>query len=661
MGTAGFESIESTDMELARLTRGAAAWRLGLGMGLEALARIGGHRELGFSSLEGYALERCERATRWVQESRGLARRLETLPLVRRALISGKLGWSLALIIAKVASAEDEAAWLRDAETLTVRAMADRVRARGAAQRAEISDRATPDTDATETRDEPFRTLTVTVDREDAWLFECARTLVKHEGGLTHDDVVDALVGEGLGTLRERIPRERMIAALELTTDGADKADAARAAQRGWAAQLDEWRSEAERRCEPRIQAGSAIAPPADAVEQATFALDFDAEQAKVTFDFAGIADANVIDHHLCRISSELAQRDLTIGRLAEAFWKADGWRRLGYATETQYTRERLRVSTSSIEAKRQLARRVAAMPRLSDALTRRALGYEAARLVAGVASPDTVDAWIARASERTVRHLREEVDAAEMLARFASDLPRPPSQETMNAVAAFESAVVSGAAFAEPGAGSRASPPSQGTGNAVAAFENAGANSAAFAKPSGGPAPSAAVAQMYAPGARDPNTRKLGRVTLRLRVRESTYASYRWFEDLLVRSGAGGPTCLRFLCESLMDSWKHALGKPVAYGSVYARDRYRCTNPVCSSRAITPHHIVFRSHGGDDTDDNVTSLCVACHLEGVHGGCLRARGAASAIEWTLGRHPHTVVRGRQRGRCLDEGARAQS
>jgi hypothetical protein len=218
------------------------------------------------------------------------------------------------------------------------------------------------------------------------------------------------------------------------------------------------------------------------------------------------------------------------------------------------------------------------------------------------------------------VRHLREEVDAAEMLARFANDpSPRPPSEANLNAVATFERAVVSGTIFSEPGVDS----------------------------PVG-----AAIAQISAPGPRARDARGLGRVTLKLRLRESTLASYHWFEGLLVRSGNSKSTCLRFLCESLIDSWKHALGTDVAYGSVYARDRYRCTNPVCTRRDVTPHHIVFRSHGGDDTDDNVTSLCVACHLEGIHAGRLAARGPASAIEWKLGREPHTVVHGRQRVRC---------
>ena len=96
MDVMGFDAIEAMDVELTRLSRGGAALRLGLGMGLEALARIGGHHELGYPSLEAYALDRCERAARWVQESRRLARKLESLPLMRQALdfLGGSAGAS---------------------------------------------------------------------------------------------------------------------------------------------------------------------------------------------------------------------------------------------------------------------------------------------------------------------------------------------------------------------------------------------------------------------------------------------------------------------------------------------------------------------------------------------------------------------------------------
>jgi len=88
-----------------------------------------------------------------------------------------------------------------------------------------------------------------------------------------------------------------------------------------------------------------------------------------------------------------------------------------------------------------------------------------------------------------------------------------------------------------------------------------------------------------------------------------------------------------------------------VAYASVYARDGFRCANPVCGARQVTPHHVVFRSRGGSDEDTNVTSLCLECHLEGVHEGCITVTGSAPDLLWVLGRNAHTVVQGRRRVR----------
>jgi hypothetical protein len=141
------------------------------------------------------------------------------------------------------------------------------------------------------------------------------------------------------------------------------------------------------------------------------------------------------------------------------------------------------------------------------------------------------------------------------------------------------------------------------------------------------------------------------GRVVLRFRVSEATHRAYRGMEQVLRRHRPGEPSLLRFLCLALIDAWKHALPPRVAYGHIYSRDRFRCSSPVCTRRDVTPHHMRYRSRGGDDSDENVISLCVWCHLEGIHGGRLRASGSASAVRWEIGRAPHTVVSGHDRER----------
>src|SRR4029078_4617190 len=106
----------------------------------------------------------------------------------------------------------------------------------------------------------------------------------------------------------------------------------------------------------------------------------------------------------------------------------------------------------------------------------------------------------------------------------------------------------------------------------------------------------------------------------------------------------------IRFLCIALIDTWKDAFRSKEAYSRVYARDGFRCTHPVCGRRDLTPHHLRSRSFGVDDSDENLASLCVWCHLEGVHGGRLTVTPPASAMRWRIGRRAQTVVAGRGRG-----------
>ena len=144
----------SLDNELARVCRSVAALRLRAGEALEVLAARGWHHELGFSSLAAYSLERCERSGRWAAESRALARRLAVLPLLRAKLVTGALGWSMAELVARHASTETEASLVAEALRSTVRQMRERL----------CSPRPREDDER------EWRSITLSVEREDAWL-----------------------------------------------------------------------------------------------------------------------------------------------------------------------------------------------------------------------------------------------------------------------------------------------------------------------------------------------------------------------------------------------------------------------------------------------------------------------------------------------------------
>jgi hypothetical protein len=424
-------------------------------------------------------------------------------------------------------------------------------------------------------------------------------------GAVSDEEVLEALLGEGETSLLPLVPRE-CITEIE--------SEPAHAAQRAWEAQRTRWRQEAEARCEARFAhrtgaAGSPIEAPRVADLQ-TLGLE-------------------ALDAWLRDIARKLARRDLELGQVAERFWKADGWRRLGYATEQQYASERLGLSLSSIKDKRWLARRLRALPDVQRALESGRIGSEAARLVTRVAAPDTSEAWIARAHQRTLKHLREEVRIAELVTRLTDAPCLPPHEEVVREVHQLQAMVVSGAAFAPDVA-----PPSQANGQMSAAEMQRALGTLLHAFDS---TRHSSI-----------TTRHLGRITLRLRVRPDTYWQYRSREHLHRQHGPPGPF-LRFLCFSIIETWRHTLRTGVAYEHIYARDRFQCASPVCSSRNVTPHHLQFRSRGGDDSDDNILSLCAWCHLEGVHGGRLRASPPAGDVHWQIGRHGQMVVQGRER------------
>ena len=678
--------IERLDSELAALARAGAALRLRLGQLLEVLS--GGHGaaavfELGFSSLGAYVAERCERSARWAEGARGLARRLEVLPELRRAVAVGSVSWSMAEVLARVATPEDEARWLEQARSRTVRqvrlqvaeAMAAQAGACGSAGRAPGVDRHVGSLSTEDNAEadgglasslsagaDQICTLTCTVDLEDAWLFEATRCLLEQLGERSAVEQADALLAEAQTTLLALLPHGSYAEGVlepERLQGGA-------AAQRSWLEQLQRWRAEAEVLCEKNALGAllSARAASAEAAPRAR-SVAIEASLGMVALQHVS---ATALDGQVRTLSGALATHDLEVSRLALRFHRADGWRRLGYASEAQYARERLGVSRSSLRARRTLALRLERLPRVAAALAAAHIGVEAASQLVRVATAKTEAAWIERARRRTIKHLREEVAAALVAVRLSgeADCP-PPADAELAAFQTLEQAVLGGQ-FARPRAASAGVSSNDVGWNDVSSSaaaplgcsmsspaESTSEERKAWWEMLGGLAAWIATGcQVSAMGPSLAGARRrslAGRVTLRLRMSREAYVWWRGLEAQARRWLPTGMSWLRFLCLSVWHGWSHLLGADVAYGHIYVRDRYQCTSPVCSRRDVTPHHLRFRSAGGSDDDDNVASLCTWCHLHGVHGGRIRARGPVDHIHWELGPRssPSLIVHRRER------------
>ncbi len=688
------------DAELALLSRAETALRLRLGQALEVLGR-GACSELGFSSLSAYALERCERGMRWVESARCLARRLEALPVLRRAVAFGEMSWSKAVLIARVATPRDEASWVQSAQRLTVRKLAAQLSESAARSDTPSDDTQSDDTqsddrqwDETLVDDDGAATLVCTVDREEAWLFEATRALLRQLGVHDTDGQLEALLAESQTTLLDGLPKGALD--LEATT-------ALEARRDRWREQLERWRAEVEAFCEAHLHEerssekekevgrasatrsreaprGSERSGGGNTLEQTILA----AARGCVTLEALTPRELDGVVRHLARA---LAEQELALSRLilelhrlgASSRARAErgsGWFLLGYASEAHYARERLGMSRSSLLAKRALAERLEALPRIALALSSAQIGVEAALQIVRIATPSTERAWVERAEQRTIKHLKEEVDAALTAVRVSgqADCP-PPTEAEIDAFHGLERAAASGRIF-EPASNDAASgnaadargaqtssgePDSTGrsawhttldslkewlTRGVQMCAGHKAATSPAAGKPSVAPAPAREV--QTSAGA----VHRVGRVVLRLRVSRSVHGWWRGLEKQARRWLPAGMSWLRFCCLSLWRAWRHLLAPDVAYDHIYLRDRWRCTSPVCRRADVTPHHVVFRSSGGGDVEDNVTALCVECHLFGVHRGRIRVQGKAPhRLRWELGSRsdPCVVVHGRDR------------
>jgi 5-methylcytosine-specific restriction endonuclease McrA len=99
---------------------------------------------------------------------------------------------------------------------------------------------------------------------------------------------------------------------------------------------------------------------------------------------------------------------------------------------------------------------------------------------------------------------------------------------------------------------------------------------------------------------------------------------------------------CLVRVAEHFIETYESAVPARRSRGAkVLLRDGGFCQVPGCSRPAAHVHHVRFRSRGGGDEDSNLSSLCAAHHLHGVHAGYIRVRGSApGGLTWELGLGP---------------------
>ncbi len=589
----GVGEVGLLDEELYHLARGAGRLRLRIGQALHRLG--GGFHELGFSTLGAYALERCCRSGRWAAESRALARRLESLPQLGEALETGSVGWSMVELLARHATPQTEAALLQVARGKTVQAM-----------RIALSPNEPLDDD------ELTRTLSLTVPVEEAWALEATRMMVEHmDGKSAAGHCLEALLAEGTLSLLELLdPTDDEVTVQMEAQDSAWRAEMKR---------LQHQHADAELHSRPAV-AARPIAGEAPEVDDLPSSIE-------------------ALDARIRHYSAELASRDLFFGRVAQRLLALRGWQVLGFHSEAHYARERLGMSRAALRSKLSLARRSQGLDHLVDALQQGRVGFEAAQLLARIATADTERAWVERAERRTFKHLREEVQAVELATRLGVQTDRsPPSEEHIEQMQALERSILSGELLSNVACDFAPYP--DGSDEAYGRSDQCDATDEVDAHPNRRPSEETPAVQI--------SGSSRGKVTLRIRVPGDVLLHYRQLEQVHSRK-LPGTSFIQFLCASFWRTWVPTLGVSDRWEAIYRRDRYRCTSPVCHQRNVTLHHVQYRAVDGTDDPDNLTSPCPFCHLQGEHGGRLKILPPGSDPTWVLGRRPIMRVHRRER------------
>ncbi len=561
---------------------------------LDALFVTRGHHELGFSSMSAYVVERAGESGRWGQETRALARRLRERNLrhLRGALVFGHLNWSMAEVISRHAQPDTELALICASAGRTVRAVQIEL--------AGDSHTTNPVGAGASTAEPERRSRRRWVTPAELAMLHTSRLLVSYltSAHASDEALLTALLGEAESNLASM--REASTSApANCHASPEERFEAATAALN----QLLE--SEQARRSAARNENHAASANPELSVRPVNATTITPLEATSVPSDPAAL------DAAIRKLAAQFRGQQLDLADLAHEVLKRRRWRALGFDSAAHYAEVRLGLSLSCLEHKATLARRLQRHPRLRESLRAGLLGTEAVLLLGRVlgrhAEPALIEAWMERARTRTYRCLREEVDLVLLALSFDPQGSRgPPGPDELEAAAEIERKVQSGELF-----------------RSMLGAQNLG------------PQTSVALSAVLDDRSRAPN----GVPPVFLRLSNELYEHWRRIEAEFHALAGAKRSFLGFMCTSLWSTWLPYLEAwDDKWAELYRRDRHRCQNPVCGRRDVTPHHIVFRAHGGTDALENMVSLCSWCHLEGVHRGRIRVEGRAGELRWQIGR-----------------------
>ena len=612
------------DRHLRRLARMRHPVDLRLGRLLARLDSTGGMVALGFARLGDYVLERLGLSARRARALVSMARRLDPLPRIAAAFEAGEITRSKVALLVRVATTGTEAEWLERARVSTVRRLDRAVRDALAAEAGAgaVRSRAAAGDDNLI----PGQGDAITADDEDAsgeWIDLSIPVRLRP----VWDQAIE-LARRASGAPDPAWACAEVIAADFLSGVPDLAVLLARAINRGVDAAVDpvvEARAPRDGASHLSMQEGTELFEEVlDALENEIGSRRWlpPVEGLEVrlprTTDPQPDDSPRAIDgrlRELVRLRQNIAWHQ---GRLLRLFVGRRLYAELGFPSFSRYCSESAGIGVRRAWELVGLERRLWLLPRVAAEYRSGALSWVRAATIARVATEATEEAWLRLAGSVTVRRLEEEVALAERTeeSRLAGALP-----------------------IGTPPVG-LARPPGLDADGRVQLLAPAGRARTA----DGGATPNGATDSAHGDRVQMSVDRS---GSTRLRFWAPVDVAALWHQAIRVArarlaqpSGDSRATppadwqAVELLLTSFIDAW--GIRTDPAWRRnhrIFERDGWRCRVPGCSSRRnLQVHHVVFRSQGGGEGDDNLAVLCAAHHLRGIHQDRLRCHALPDGL-----------------------------
>jgi len=634
-----------------------AASERALGRGLLAVRDTEAFRRLGYVRMGDYVLERLGLSQRTSQELVRVEEALAGLPLTAGAYEDGSITAGHVRLLARVASGIDEEMWVARARRSSVRGLVRVVklalREREGMGGGDGAARAADGAHAGSNLDAGTREAASIIDPEAASVERVVRAPAWIRSMWREAKVVVRRIAGGLipdGACLEAVLAECQGGGWQPPGASEDDLHASAPADAGDGREVT-----GTDRPVASLHTSAPLATEAGMVGHASHqdeSSDLHGSARNEASDsprsVAGIEiDPHGLDRQLRDLVTERQQNEVDLADHLASCRELKSFRAGGFESLEAYALERLGLSPRRTYYLLALHRDMDRLWSLRRGYLSGRLTLRKALLVAKVAVPGTVDAWIRRAEGVTLRRLEDEIDfwlhlreTRYQVWRLMNGRPLP---EGIVLVPGHEPRLH---ASARPEAG-RERPP----GGAEATVGASERNLHTFA-----PVDDLTAAALLEALEADEGLIPLPSRMTGIEIRMGPAVSRLFDEKVAALRASIRPDLqewevLGLAIRQFLEVWDNKETRRQARENpVVVRDGWRCMAPGCrsfGSGKLHVHHIEHRSAGGPDAGWNLVTLCSGHHLGLLHRGFIRVRGRApDELIWEMGVDPEHPERG---------------